>query len=203
MDMRCAVLPCSPAAESRPRLSPAARRWLRVGLLVLVLGGLMVAGAASGLTRDLSVESLRGWMVGAGVVGILGFLAAFALGTLVQVPGVLFVAAAALAWGPVVGASVALVGAVLSITLSFLLVRAIGGQVLTEIRRPFVQRVLARLDRAPIRTVALLRLVLWVSPPLTYALAFSNVPLRAYVVGSTAGLVLPIVLGASFVALLV
>jgi len=167
-----------------------------------VLGGLAAAGVASGLTRDLSVESLRAWMVGAGALGVVGFLAAFALGILVQVPGALFVAAAALAWGQVAGAVVGLVGAVLAVTMSFLLVRSVGGKLLTEIRRPFMQKMMARLERAPIRTVIVLRLVLWVSPPLNYALAFSSVPLRAYVIGSAVGLLLPIALAASFVDLI-
>lgn len=198
--MTCNILPCSRSAERR--LSRAARRWIRLGLLVALLGGLAVAGVATGLTRDLSVESLRAWMVGAGALGVVGFLAAFALGTLVQVPGMLFVAAAALAWGQVGGAVVAIVGAVLAVTVSFLLVRAVGGRLLTEIRRPFLERLLARLDGAPIRTVALLRLVFWVAPPLNYALAFSNVPLRAYVIGSAVGLLVPIVVATSFVDLL-
>ncbi|PKN58198.1 MAG: DedA family protein [Deltaproteobacteria bacterium HGW-Deltaproteobacteria-14] len=198
--MSCNLPPRSRSDERR--LSPAARRWVRLGLLVALLGGLAAVGVATGLTRDLSVESLRGWMVGAGALGVIGFLAAFALGTLVQVPGMLFVAAAALAWGQIGGAIVAIAGALLAVTVSFLLVRAVGGRLLTEIRRPFLERLLARLDGAPIRTVAVLRLVFWVAPPLNYALAFSNVPLRAYVIGSAVGLLAPIVIATSFVDLL-
>ena len=42
------------------------------------------------------------------------------------------------------------------------------------------------------RTVLLLRLVLWMAPELNYALALSNVGYRPYLVGSALGLVAPI-----------
>jgi len=184
---------------SRHRLRPA----VRLALLVLLLGGLAVAGVASGLTETLSVASLRAWMVEAGALGIFGFLLLFALGTLLQVPGMVFVVAAALAWGQLGGGAIALAGAMLSVSSSFFLVRAVGGRLLADVDRPFVKRLLARLDRAPIRTVAALRLVLWVSPPLTYALALSRVPTRAHALGSILGLTLPVVVAATFVDALV
>jgi uncharacterized membrane protein YdjX (TVP38/TMEM64 family) len=48
------------------------------------------------------------------------------------------------------------------------------------------------LDDHPIRTVFLLRLVFWMSPPLNYGLAMTEIRLRDYLVGSGAGLVAPI-----------
>lgn len=184
-------------------LSPKASRWLRIGALVLVLGGLAIAGVASGVTRDLSVDAIRAWMLGAGAAGVLLFVAAFALGTLVQIPGMLFVAAAALAYGTLAGAAVALVGAVISVAMSFWLVRTVGGKLLTEVDKPLMKRVLARLDRAPVRTVAVLRLVFWVAPPLNYALALSNVSGRAYLIGSAVGLIIPVTAAAVFVDALI
>ena len=35
----------------------------------------------------------------------------------------------------------------------------------------------------PLRAVVVLRLVLWFNPPLSYALALTSIPLRAYVAG--------------------
>jgi len=194
--MRCACLTMSD-------LSPATKRWLRVGALVLLLGGLALVGVLSGATQGLTVDSVRDAISGAGLLGVGLFLGAFALGTLVQIPGMLFVIAAALAWGQALGAIVALVGAVLSVTISFILVRRVGGQMLTEIERPFVKRVLVHLDTRPVRTIFLLRTVLWVAPPLNYALALSGVSRRAYVVGSALGLVIPVTAAALLVDSLV
>lgn len=204
--MACTILSPSatePGSGCFSGLSPAASRWLRIGALVVVLGGLAIAGVTSGVTRDLSVDAIRGWMLGAGAAGVLLFVAAFALGTLVQIPGMLFVAAAALAYGELAGAAVALVGAVISVATSFWLVRTVGGKLLAEVDKPLMKRVLARLDRAPVRTVALLRLVFWVAPPLNYALALSNVSGRAYLVGSAVGLIVPVTAACLFVDALV
>ncbi|MCB9621848.1 MAG: DedA family protein, partial [Sandaracinus sp.] len=53
-------------------------------------------------------------------------------------------------------------------------------------------------ERRPVRVVALLRLILWMAPPLNYALAMSAVRFRDYVVGSALGLILPIAAAALF-----
>ena len=187
-----------------PNASPPRppRRWPRVAALVLVLGGLTIAGFATGVTDDLSVESLRAWLAEAGPAGVLGFFAAFALGTLLHVPGSLFIVAAALAWGQLGGGLIALVGAQLSVIFAFFFVRLLGGRLLAEVERPLVRRLLARLDRAPVRTVAALRLLFWVSPPVTYALALSRVPARAHALGSALGLIPPVMVGAALVGAL-
>jgi uncharacterized membrane protein YdjX (TVP38/TMEM64 family) len=46
--------------------------------------------------------------------------------------------------------------------------------------------------------VAILRLILWMAPPLNYALAMSAVRFRDYVIGSALGLLIPIALASLF-----
>ena len=48
---------------------------------------------------------------------------------------------------------------------------------------------LHRLDQRPIRTVFILRLLLFLAPPLNYVLAMTNVRYRDYLIGSALGLV--------------
>ena len=90
-------------------------------------------------------------------------------------------------------------GALVSITVSFFVIRGIGGQSLAEIERPFIRRMLSRLDARPIRTVALLRCFLWVAPALNYALAMSRLRFREYFLGSALGLLLPMPLMSVFI----
>jgi uncharacterized membrane protein YdjX (TVP38/TMEM64 family) len=59
-------------------------------------------------------------------------------------------------------------------------------------RWPFVRRALARLETHPVQTIALLRLVLWLAAPLSYALASSTVKVRDVVIGSALGLFAPV-----------
>ena len=50
----------------------------------------------------------------------------------------------------------------------------------------------------PLRTVVLLRIVLWMSPQLNYALALTGISFRNYLLGSAFGLIWPIVIMALF-----
>jgi hypothetical protein len=61
-----------------------------------------------------------------------------------------------------------------------------------------LRRTFEKLEAHPVRSIALLRLVLWLAPPLTYALAATRVRLRDHVFGCAIGLLLP-VLAADFV----
>ena len=63
---------------------------------------------------------------------------------------------------------------------------------LLAIRRPFIRRWLARVDERPVLAVAGLRSVFWMTPALTYALAFTRVGFRDYMIGTALGLALPV-----------
>ncbi len=173
--------------------SPTPRwRWVRLAALAAVVVALVVAGRLTGLTDRLSVPALRAAVATAGAWGPVFFVAAFCVGELVHVPGFAFVAAAAFAYGPVDGAALSFVGAVAAQSVTFAFVRAVGGKPLATVRWRFVRRLLGHLDRRPVRTIALLRLLLGIAPPISYALALSGVRFRSYLVGSALGLVVPV-----------
>ena len=155
--------------------------------------------STAGLRDYLTPDQLRALLLGAGVCGVFTFLAAFAAGNLVQVPGWLFVTAGVVAWGAVAGGALALVGAILAVTLAFLVVRTVGGKPPEGKRRPLLERLLGGLERRPVRTIVILRAVFWMAPPLNYALALSRVKFRDYIVGSALGLAAPIAVMAAFV----
>lgn len=171
---------------------------LRLALLAVFLIGLFVLGAATGWADRFTLEGIREAIADAGVWGFAVFLGAFALGELLHVPGFLFVAAAVLAYGRFVGGAAAYVGAVVSVIVSFAVVRGVGGRALGGLKNARVRRILDRLEERPVRVVALLRLLLWMAPPLNYALALSPVRFRDYVVGSALGLILPIAMASAF-----
>jgi uncharacterized membrane protein YdjX (TVP38/TMEM64 family) len=161
---------------------------IRFGILAAVLIGLYVAGKLTGVLDRVDVTTLRAAVQDAGAWGFALFVALFAVGVTVQVPGAFFVAAAILAYGKTIGYAAALSGSVVAVCVSFAMVRVVGGRALTSIRRPFIRRILARLDENPIRWLVVLRIIMFVSPPLNYALALSNMKFRDYAIGSTIGL---------------
>lgn len=168
-----------------------ARLW-RLVILAVVLIALVVVRYGTSFGASVSTTRIRGLVQAAGFAGVAIYLVIFAIGELLHVPGLVFVAAAVMSWGHLGGGVIAYAGALVSVTLSFFVVRGIGGQALAELKWRWVQKVMARLDERPILTVALLRLTLWIAPALNYALALSRIRYRDYLIGSAIGLALPI-----------
>jgi uncharacterized membrane protein YdjX (TVP38/TMEM64 family) len=161
-------------------------------LLVVVLAALFVAGRVTGVTEGWTLASIRERVQAAGPLGFLLYLALFSGGELVHVPGLVFVGAGLLAYGRLAGFPIVLAGSLVSITVSFFVVRGIGGQALAELDRPFLKKMLGRLEARPVLTVALLRMVLILLPALNYALALSPIRYRSYLLGSAIGLMPPL-----------
>jgi uncharacterized membrane protein YdjX (TVP38/TMEM64 family) len=184
--------------DSDAPIEPPRTKLWRIALLAVFLVGSLAYAKLSGLTEQVDIERVRAFMESMGAWGFAVFLALFIVGVLLHVPGVVFVGAASLAYGHWIGAIAAYIGAVVSVTVCFVVVRTIGGQPLAEVKRPWIRKILARLESHPITTVAALRLILWMSPPITYALAMSPVKTRHYVVGTVLGLSVPIPVVAYF-----
>lgn len=176
----------------RYRRGVSRARVIRLLLLAALVVALIIVRHTTRFGASLSTAHLREVVQHAGVVGVGIFLVAFACGELLHVPGIVFVATAVLAWGRVTGGALAYMGALVAISLAFVVVRAVGGQPLGELQQPRLRAIMARLEQQPIRTVAVLRFFLWLAPALTYALALSRIRYRHYVAGSAIGLALPV-----------
>lgn len=165
---------------------------------VLLVGGYIV-GVQTGATEYLTVDRIREFMLGLGVWGFLLYLAVFCVGELMHIPGMVFMVAAVIAYGPLWGGLAAFFGGLLSVSFTFVLVRTVGGQPLGEVKWNFMRRVLSHLDTRPILVVAVLRLAFTLSPVLNYALAMSPLRFREYFVGSVLGFA-PWAVGVAFLA---
>lgn len=170
------------------------RAWLRYRLIVLLLvvGGLWSTAWATGANRVFDVERLRTIVEATGIWSGAVFVVVFSVGQLLRIPGPVFVGVAILAFGRTTGTVAAVVGAIVSVTVNFVIVRTIAGQPLAYVQRPIVRRFLSQIDKHPIAVVAILRLIFQAAPPLNYALAMTQVRLRDHLIGSTLGLPLPI-----------
>lgn len=174
------------------RVTPPRRSLLRPLLLLLAMVALWLVVGRSEWARSLSAESLEQTVTAAGPWGVLVFFAIFAGGQVAQLPGVIFIVAARLAFGPALGFVAAYVGSLLAVTVTFAVVRAAGGQPLESVSFAPARRWLGRLEAKPVQTVALLRAVMLLSPPLNYALALAPLRPRAHLAGSALGLVVPV-----------
>ena len=165
---------------------------LRIAAVVLLFVGSLTVVKLTGLDAYLDRETIRVFMTEAGALGFLAFLGAFAFGQLSHVPAWVFIGAATISYPQPLGALASYVGAIVSVMVTFYVVRVIGGQPIGDVKRPFVARALQRLETQPIRTVAVLRLVFNAASALNYALAMSRVRARDYAIGSALGLLIPV-----------
>lgn len=171
----------------------------RLVLLLLFLAGLFALGKSSGLNEGLTLKGVREQVLEAGPWGALVLVLLFVIGLLMQVPGMVFVVAGFLVYDPLHGVSLAFGGSMVALTVSFFVVRRIGGQPFRRIRSRWVQRVLSHLEQRPLLSVALLRLVLQLNPVVNSALALSGIRYRDYILGSLIGFT-PTILILAFLA---
>lgn len=166
-------------------------KWLRLGLIAAIVALILVSAWQTGLLAWMTKENLRGLLVDSGPAGLGIFILACCVGLFVHVPGIVFVSAAALGYGPWMGALVAFVAETIAVCVTFVIVRMIGGQPLAEISNRWIRKAMDHIEARPVLTVAALRTFMQASPPLNYALALSSVRPRDYVIGSAVGLIAP------------
>ncbi len=171
-------------------LSPYRRLIGVVFFLVL----LWVVFEVSGLRGHLNLAFVRDQLLGRPITGLMLFVLFFAIGNLIQIPGWIFLAAAVLALGQLMGGVATYIAASISCIVTFLLIRFLGGHALRQIDNKALAKILARLDAHPVQSTVLARVVFQTLPALNYALAMSGLKLRHYIVGTLLGLPLPIAL---------
>ncbi|MBX3188505.1 MAG: TVP38/TMEM64 family protein [Labilithrix sp.] len=161
-----------------------------------VVAALVIAAVAlrrSGVDAEMLQRELEalGWLAPP------LFVLVFAVGELLHLPGILFVVVARVVFGPWGGFALGYVGALFALTVSFAVARRLvsAARATREPWRPkirLLRRAFERLEAHPVRTIALLRLVLWLAPPLTYAIATTRVRARDHLIGCAIGLVIPV-----------
>lgn len=165
---------------------------IRLGILAAVMVTLALLAAYTPLGHYFNLNYIQQLIQGAGWWGVLIYIVIFVAGTLLNIPGLLFMVTGFLVYGLGIGSLVGYTGAFLSVLAHFLLIRSIGGTPLTEIKNKTVQRIMNGFESHPLRTVIILRLLMFISPPLNYMLALSGVKLRDFVLGTLVGIIPPI-----------
>lgn len=176
------------------RVLQALRRHHRLLAVSAFVGLLWLGYRQAGLAGHFELSALRQGISGHETSELLIFIALFALGNLLQVPGAVFLAAAVFALGAAWGGVVTYLAAVVSCSATFLLIRLIGDDALRQLDHRWARPLFRQLDAAPVRSVAALRLLFQTLPALNYALALSGLRWRHYLIGSLLGLPLPIAL---------
>jgi uncharacterized membrane protein YdjX (TVP38/TMEM64 family) len=168
-----------------------ATRWISI---LALLAALYIGGRALGIDHYLHADNLRAAVASAGAFGPLLFLAIFIGAVLAQIPGIPFVILAPALFHWPMAVFLSFLASNVAVLLNFEMVRRIGGNALAEVQSPYLRKILDTLDAHPVRAVFLLRLITIMFPPVTGALALTNVSRRDHAVGSGLGMVVPITL---------
>ena len=166
----------------------------RLLAVLAFLAVLLTIVQLSGLRENFSLDFLQHQILAHQVAGLLAFVVLFSIGNLIQIPGWIFLAAAVLTLGKVAGGLATYVAASTSCVVTFLVIKAIGGDALRQLDNKVALRIFRRLDAHPVRSIALLRVLFQTVPALNYALALSGIKFRHYLVGTLVGLPVPIAL---------
>ena len=156
----------------------------RLIILLAISLVLMAIGRYSSFSEYFTLGFLTELIVQAGGFGILVFVLAYVVGTLMNIPGVLFLLILFMVYEPTESILIGYVGTLVAMIVHFYFTRALAGEALSEIKQPFIKKQMQKLTARPIRTTVVLRLVLFVSPPVNYALALSSIKFRHFLLGS-------------------
>jgi uncharacterized membrane protein YdjX (TVP38/TMEM64 family)/rhodanese-related sulfurtransferase len=159
-----------------------ATRVLRLALFLLLAAGIAIALA---YREDFSVESLRAWIEQAGAAAPLAFMAAYAAGTVLFLPGWVMTVTGGALFGPAWGTLYNLTGATLGATLAFLVSRYLASDWVARKAGGRLKQLIEGVEQEGWRFVAFVRLVpLFPFNLLNYALGLTRIRLSHYVIAS-------------------
>jgi uncharacterized membrane protein YdjX (TVP38/TMEM64 family)/rhodanese-related sulfurtransferase/sulfur relay (sulfurtransferase) complex TusBCD TusD component (DsrE family) len=156
------------------------------GVRLLLLALLVAAiGMAVYYRSALSTQALESWVQQFGAAGPLVFMAVYAIGTVLFLPGSVLTLAGGALFGPVWGTFYNLTGATLGATLAFLIARYLASDWVAHKASGWMKQLMDGVEKEGWHFVAFVRLMpLFPFNLLNYALGITRIPLLHYVVAS-------------------
>lgn len=144
----------------------------------------MYLGRHSDFSKYFGLDYLTQIIKNTGAFGLIMFTVVYVIGTLMNIPGMIFLFILFLVYDDMVGLTVGYVSTLLSMVAHFEFTRSIAGNPFGEIQQPFIRKQLDNLMAKPVQTTVVLRLILFISPPVNYALALSPIRFKHFLIGS-------------------
>jgi uncharacterized membrane protein YdjX (TVP38/TMEM64 family) len=180
----------APACYGDPVSSPSRAR--------LLLALVYVALVVTLVVLDVDLAEGQAWLRQAGLLGLLAFVAAFALLQPLGVAAHVFIVVAAVVWAPWVALLASWSGAVLAGCVAFGFARYVGREWVQDRLPPRLRVWDERLAVRGFRTVLTMRLLLFTFGPMQLMFGVSRVGFLAFVAGSALGL-LPMIAAETWV----
>jgi uncharacterized membrane protein YdjX (TVP38/TMEM64 family) len=162
-------------------------RGVKVALVALVVVGLALAYRFGVLERVADPKSFAANLVAMGAWGYLTFVVAYAILQPFGVPGTVFIVAAPLIWPWPIAFALSMVGTMAASVIGFSFARFIARDWVAARIPKRLRKWEAALEKRAFRTVVLLRIVLWMPPPLHFFFGVSKVRFSTHFWGSLVG----------------
>jgi uncharacterized membrane protein YdjX (TVP38/TMEM64 family) len=171
--------------------------------VVVISAALLVAAEATGTLDVLhDPERVRALLLAGGYGAWAVYVLLFTVLSGLGVPSVVFLVPMPLVWSMPVSLALGMVGSMTSSVVGFWVARYVARDWVASHLPAKLKRFDQQIEAHALRTVVLLRLVFFLTPPATWFLALSRVPTSTYVVGtfvgSLPGVVLFVYVGGSF-----
>jgi uncharacterized membrane protein YdjX (TVP38/TMEM64 family) len=140
----------------------------------------------------MGLESIRLWVDMFGPLGPLAFIFACIIGVILHLPEIVMIAIGALLFGGIEGFFYGWAGALIGSTCTFLFVRYFMRDVFQNSvaqRFSYFRNIDGFLAEKGFQTVLILRIALFMAPPLNWAIAVTRVTFSKYFAGSMLGII--------------
>lgn len=164
----------------------------RILLFAAAVAAIVATVRALDLERWADLDVLREFIESHGTLAPIVFVGVCVGGIVLHLPEIVLLAVGGVVFGAPRGFAYGWVGAVIGSTLVFLAVRHGAGHAVSgALGRRFdrFRRLESRFVTHGFQMVLLLRLLLFLSPPLNWAIGATRVSLRAYIAGTAVGIV--------------
>jgi len=169
-------------------MAVSARQVSRTRILVAAIAAAMLVTIVVLVPLPTAVQ-MRDWATSVGPWFPLAFFGAHIAATVLPFPRTAFTLSAGLLFGPALGISIAVTASTISALIALLLVRAFGWQISSQVRRPAIESLDARLRDRGWPAVLALRLIPAVPfSVLNYAAGASAVRVVPYLLATLVGL---------------
>jgi uncharacterized membrane protein YdjX (TVP38/TMEM64 family) len=169
-------------------------RWLKVGVVGLVLVVLICAWKFGVFARVAEPSAIARSLVEMGAWGYLAFIVAYAALQPFGVPGTAFVVAAPLVWPWPTAFALSMIGTMAASVIGFCFARFIARDWVSARIPARLRKYDAALEQRAFLTVVVLRLVLWMPQALHAFLGVSKVAFWTHFWGSLIGYIPPLLL---------
>jgi uncharacterized membrane protein YdjX (TVP38/TMEM64 family) len=168
------------------------KKYIKIGVGLILAGVLLWSYGTRDFSKYMDIDEMRVLMDSFGPYGSLVFIGLCIAGVFLHLPEIILIALGGLLFGVVKGFIYGWIGAIAGSTGTFLCVRYILRDVFQKSLESRFHRLQAfdeRLAEHGFLTVLLLRLVLFLAPPLNWAIGLTKVQFCHYIAGTALGVI--------------